>query len=70
MNKKTRRRPKQTNNLIEIRQRRTERMVCHYDATKQRFVFQRRGRRAIFIYATLAQPVDTDTKVVYTETDG
>lgn len=67
MNKKTR--CPRTNNLIEIRQRRTGRKLAMYNLALRRFEFVRGNRGIHFVYAELKHPIDKDTRIVYTESE-
>lgn len=60
MNKK--RLPRPSDRIVEIRERRTNKLLAKLNLTRRRLEFQRRGRRSHLYIAT----IDNTKEVVYT----
>jgi hypothetical protein len=57
--------PRPSERIIEIRERRTNKLLAKYNITRRRIEFQRRGRRS----ALALDAIDINTEIVYTEAE-
>lgn len=58
--------PRPSERIIEIQERRTNKLLARFNVTRRSIEFQRRGRRSFLRLETL-ETVDTNEEIVYTE---